>query len=155
MKVHVYERIWLASAAVMIVGFLGAVVFSAVVHAVQPPSHMETVDPEKIFDHPEFSNPRIEKRADGSTLVIGVAQMFSFMPDPIVVKAGVPVTFRLTSSDVIHGFQIVGTNVNAMVLPGYVTQQTVTFTKRGEYLVVCNEYCGLAHHIMQAKLVVE
>ena len=155
MKVHAYERAWLWAASIMIAGFLGAVVFSAVVHAVQPPSHMETVDPEKIFEHPDFSNPRVESRDDGSTLVVGVAQMFSFSPDPITVKAGKPVTFRLTSPDVIHGFQIVGTNVNAMVIPGYVTQQSVTFTKRGDYLVVCNEYCGLAHHIMQAKVVVE
>jgi len=155
MKVHVYERVWLGASAVMIAGFLSAVVFSAVTHAVHPPSHMETVDPEKVWSHPDFSNPRVETRADGSMLVVGMAQMYSFQPDPITVKAGKPVTFRLTSPDVIHGFQIVGTNVNATIIPGYVTQQTVTFPKKGEYLVVCNEYCGLAHHIMQARVVVE
>jgi cytochrome c oxidase subunit 2 len=64
------------------------------------------------------------------------------------------VTFRLTSADVIHGFQIVGTNANAMAIPGYVSQFTVTFDEPGEYLVVCNEYCGLLHHNMTGKVIV-
>ena len=155
MKVHAYERAWLWASTVMIAGFLGAVVFSSVTHPNHPPTHIETGDPESVGSHPDFSNPRVETRADGSALVVGTAQMFSFAPDPIVVKAGAPVTFRLTSPDVIHGFQVVGTNVNAMIVPGYVTRQSVTFPKAGEYLVVCNEYCGLAHHIMQARIVVE
>lgn len=64
-------------------------------------------------------------------------------------------TFRLTSPDVIHGFQIVQTNGNTMVVPGYVSQFTTRFSRAGEYLIVCNEYCGLGHHIMSAKLIVE
>ena len=81
--------------------------------------------------------------------------MFSFAPDPIEVPANVRVTFRLTSPDVIHGFQVVGTNANAMAIPGYVTQFTVTFARPGEYTIVCNEYCGLMHHAMVGKLVVK
>jgi cytochrome c oxidase subunit 2 len=65
------------------------------------------------------------------------------------------VTFRLTSPDVIHGFQIVGTNVNMMIAPGYVNELTVSLPRVGEYLIVCNEYCGLSHHLMQGKLIVE
>jgi len=49
----------------------------------------------------------------------------------------------------------VGTNVNLMVAPGYVSEGTTTFTEPGEYLVVCNEYCGLGHHNMYSRLVVE
>ena len=30
-----------------------------------------------------------------------------------------------------------------------------TFTEPGEYLLVCNEYCGTAHHLMQGTLIVE
>ncbi len=71
------------------------------------------------------------------------------------MPAGKKVTFRLTSPDVIHGFQIVGTNINAMIVPGYVTEISTSFTAKGEYLVVCNEYCGLSHHLMQARVVVE
>ncbi len=155
MKVHVYERMWIWASTIMIAGFLGAIVVSATNNAVHPPSHVETIDPTGVDSDPEFGNPRVETRADGSILVVGVARMFTFRPDPIHVPYGVPVTFRLTSPDIIHGFQIVGTNANATIVPGYVSQFAVTFPKPGEYLIVCNEYCGLAHHLMQGKVIVE
>jgi cytochrome c oxidase subunit 2 len=88
-------------------------------------------------------------------VVTVVAEMFFFDPDPIEVPAGRPVTFRLTSPDVIHGFEVVGTNANAMVIPGYVSEFTTTFAKPGEYMVVCHEYCGMLHHNMGATLVVQ
>ena len=34
-------------------------------------------------------------------------------------------------------------------------EATTTFETPGEYLVVCNEYCGLGHHLMQGKVIVE
>jgi cytochrome c oxidase subunit 2 len=64
------------------------------------------------------------------------------------------VIFRLTSGDVIHGLQVAGTNVNAMAVPGYVSQFSYTFRKPGEYLITCHEYCGLVHHAMVGKLIV-
>ena len=79
----------------------------------------------------------------------------AFSPDPIEVPAGIPVTFRITSSDVVHGFAVAGTNANTMVMPGYVSQFTYTFKAPGEYPIVCNEYCGLMHHAMTAKLIVK
>ncbi|MEM9597399.1 MAG: cytochrome c oxidase subunit II [Acidobacteriota bacterium] len=155
MKVDLYERIWLWGATAMIVGFLAAVLFGAGTHAVHPPSNMETLDPEKVYTHSEFSRPRVETQEDGSILVVGLAQLYAFQPSVIRVPAGVPVTFRMTSPDVIHGFQVVGTNANAMIVPGYVSQFTTTFQEPGEYLVLCNEYCGVAHHLMYSKLIVE
>jgi cytochrome c oxidase subunit 2 len=95
---------------------------------------METVDPGRLANNPEFANPGVAVRPDGSIVVTVVAQMFSFRPDPIEVPANRPVMFRLTSTDVMHGFGIVGTNANAMVIPGYVSQFTVTFKNPGEYI---------------------
>ena len=83
------------------------------------------------------------------------AEFYVFRPDGGARPGRRPVTFRITSPDVLHGFQIVGTNVNLTVSPGYVSQVTTTFDTPGEYLVVCNEYCGLAHHLMQGTIVVE
>jgi cytochrome c oxidase subunit 2 len=71
------------------------------------------------------------------------------------VPADTPITFRLTSSDVIHGFEVVGTNANAMAIPGYVSQFTVTFKTSGDYVIACNEYCGVMHHMMVGKLTVK
>ena len=69
--------------------------------------------------------------------------------------ANVSVTFRITSMDVIHGFEIAGTNANAMAIPGYVSQFTVTFPKAGQYSIVCNEFCGLMHHMMVGHVTVK
>lgn len=155
MNVELYERIWMWAAVGLIVLFAGTVLVTAASDAVHPPSHMETIDPQALADSPEFGNPSVTVRPDGSVVVSVVAQMFSFSPNRIEVPANRPVTFRLTSSDVDHGFEIVGTNANAMAIPGYVSQFTMTFTKPGTYTIGCNEYCGLMHHDMAGTLVVE
>ena len=155
MHVELYERIWMWASGVLIVAFLGAIVLTAVTQAVQPPSHVETVDPTTLATHPEFGAPAVATRTDGSVAVAVVASMFAFAPDPIEVPAHVPVTFRLTSADVMHGFEIVGTNANAMAIPGYVSQFTVTFDTPGEHTIACNEYCGLLHHMMVGKVIVK
>jgi cytochrome c oxidase subunit 2 len=154
-NVDLYERIWMWAAGVLVAIFLGAIVFTTGLEAIHPPSHVETIDPTKVADDPEFGKPGVTARPDGSVVVVGVAQLFSFAPDPIEVPVGKPVTFRLTSPDVIHGFQVVGTNANVMVVPGYVSQFTMTFDRAGEYLIACNEYCGVGHHMMSGKLVVK
>ncbi len=155
MHVELYERIWMWAAAALVVLFLGAISITSVLQAVQPPSHIETVDPMTITEHPEFGNPQVVEHPDGSITVSVLAAMFAFQPDPIEVPANRPITFRLTSADVIHGFQVVNTNANAMVVPGYVSQFTFTFAKPGEYPIACNEYCGLMHHAMVGKLIVK
>jgi cytochrome c oxidase subunit 2 len=155
MNVEFYERIWMWAAVVLLVLFVGTILVTATGEAIRPPSHMETIDPGALADSPEFGNPAVTVRPDGSVVVSIVAQMFSFSPNPIEVPANRPVTFRLTSADVDHGFEIVGTNANAMVLPGYVSQFTMTFSRPGEYTIGCNEYCGLLHHNMTGTLLVK
>jgi len=155
MKVEFYEKIWLCAASALLALFVGTILVTAASDAVLPPTHMETVDPTALANHPEFGSPGVKAGPDGGIVVSVVAQTFSFFPDPIEVPTHRPVTFRITSSDVLHGFQIVGTNANAMAIPGYVSQFTVTFNKPGEYPIACNEYCGLMHHGMVAKLLVK
>jgi cytochrome c oxidase subunit II len=155
MHVDLYERIWMWAAGGIIVLFLAAIVLGAALQAIQPPSHLETVDPTALAEHPEFASPTLRTRADGTVVVPVVATTFAFSPDPIEVPANRPVTFRVTSADVIHGFEVVGTNANAMAVPGYVTQFTVTFARPGEYLIACHEYCGILHHNMVGKLIVK
>lgn len=154
MHVELYERIWMWAAGGLVVVFLGVILVTAGLHATAPPSHIETVDPATLEAHPEFGTPGVTEMPDGAVKAVVVANMFMYSPDPIEVPAERPVTFRITSGDVIHGFQIVGTNANAMAIPGYVSQFTLTFDKPGEYLITCNEYCGLMHHGMVGTLVV-
>jgi len=155
MHVEFYERIWMWAAGGLIVLFLGTILVMSAAQAVAPQSHLETIDPASLASNPEFGSPGVKPGPDGGVVVSVVAETFDFSPNPIEVPAGKPVTFRLTSADVIHGFEVVGTNANAMAIPGYVSQFTVTFPKAGEYLIACNEYCGLLHHNMTAKLIVK
>ena len=154
MKVDSYERIWMFGAAALIVVFVGAIVCAATGQAIHPPSHVETIDPTTVADRGEFAEPGVTLTSEGARVVMR-AQMYSFLPAEVRVPRGRPVTFRVTSPDVLHGFQIVGTNANMMISPGYVSQFTMTFEWPGEYLIVCNEFCGLGHHLMQGKLIVE
>jgi cytochrome c oxidase subunit 2 len=42
-----------------------------------------------------------------------------------------------------------------MVLPGYEYVLTITPTQSGEVYTVCNEFCGIGHHQMVGKIIVE
>ena len=46
MHVELYERIWMWAATGVLVLFLGTIVVTAANNAIQPPSHMETIDPQ-------------------------------------------------------------------------------------------------------------
>jgi len=155
MNVDLYERIWMWGAAVIVAVFLVAIGVSTFAYAVRPPSHVETIDPSAVMQDPRFATPGVTTAADGSVHVTMVAMTFAFLPNEVHVPVGKPVTFRITSMDVTHGFEIAGTNANTMVVPGYVSQFTYTFTTPGERLVVCNEYCGTGHHTMQGKVIVD
>ena len=90
--------------------------------------------------------------ADGSVTTRIIATQFMFAPHCVAVPQGRPVTLRLASPDVIHGILITGTNVNTMVIPGFVAQVHAAFTRADELLMPCHEYCGLGHSEMWATV---
>ena len=81
-----------------------------------------------------------------------VATQFAFQPQCIVVPANRTVTLRFATPDVIHGILVTGTNVNTMIIPGYVSQVHTVFTKTGDLLMPCHEFCGLGHSQMWATV---
>jgi cytochrome c oxidase subunit 2 len=81
-----------------------------------------------------------------------IATQFAFQPQCIVVPANRPVTLRFAAPDVIHGILVTGTNVNTMIVPGYVSQVHTVFTKTGDLLMPCHEFCGLGHSEMSATV---
>jgi len=156
MNIDIYERIWMWAAALIIVLFVAVIGVSAVAYGRHPPSHVETIEPSKIFTDPRFSRlgaPVV--MPDGAIEVRMVALMFAFAPNEVRVPAGRPIRFRLTSADVTHGFMISGTNANTMLVPGYISQFTTVFTRPGDYLIVCHEFCGNGHHVMSGRIIVE
>lgn len=82
------------------------------------------------------------------------AQMWSWYP---VLKLRAHQTYRLhvSSMDIQHGFSLLPMNMNFQVLPGYDHVLTITPTQKGEFSIVCNEFCGIAHHAMAGKIIVD
>jgi cytochrome c oxidase subunit II len=75
---------------------------------------------------------------------------------PVVkLKKGETYRLHLSSLDLVHGFSLFPLNLNFMVLPGYEYVLTVTPTEKGEVYAVCNEFCGIGHHQMVGKIIVE
>lgn len=156
MHMHRLEKMWLTFGLVMLFVFLGVLGVSAFAMGLQPPSeHHHMIDPTKVSETAPFDKPGIQKVADKEYEAVMVAFAFGYTPDKMEVPVGSTVHFTVTSQDVIHGFEIPGTNVNMMVIPGEVSQVSHKFTKPGEYLILCNEYCGTAHEYMATKIVVK
>lgn len=153
MKVDLYERLWMWAVGVMLAAFFASTAVAAVKGGIHPPSHVETIDPRKVLTDPRFAQQGVRMDANGHVHATVVGMMFTWLPGQMTLPANTPVTFHITGIDVLHGFEIVGTNGQSEVIPGYVSQFTTQFDP-GEYLVVCNEYCGVGHHTMSSKLTV-
>ncbi|QOY36594.1 cytochrome c oxidase subunit II [Anaerobacillus isosaccharinicus] len=152
---HKSEKVWLTISFGMIMLFMIATGYQAFALGMAPPGGMELIDPQKVDQTAPFDNPGITQIGENEYEVVMTLQIFSFTPMEIEVPAGATVHFKLTSKDVVHGFQIVGTNANGMVMPGHVLNMTQTFTEPGEYLVLCNEYCGIGHQFMATTITVK
>ena len=83
------------------------------------------------------------------------AQRFSFTPNVITLKAGEPVTLRLTSADVTHGLFLRPLKIDAEIVPGNVTEIALTPEKAGTYVAICHHFCGVNHGAMKMTIVVE
>jgi len=147
-RVDPYEKWWMVASGVILILFLLAVAASAF-HGFSLPGD-EPGPPG--FDH---AAPAVVQRGPGRYDVYMRAQIWSFAPNEIKIPAGSTVTFFVTSADLLHGLLIERTNVNVMILPGQVTKTTARFDEPGEYRFWCHEYCGLAHHTMVGKVIVE
>jgi cytochrome c oxidase subunit 2 len=139
---------------VIMLGMLGVmaaiIVVTGVSHALHPPSNVETIDPLTLHLGGEFaeSNLGTGVEPDASVTVRMIAEQYAFVPNCARVPVDTPVKFRLTTPDVIHGFLLPATNVNTMVIPGFISEVRTTFTRPGVYHMPCNEFCGYGHHGM-------
>ena len=138
------ERRW-ATLSIAIVGLLtGMAVFVGFHQATMPQARVETADPTTLHLSGEFieSNLGSAVEPDGSVTVRAIGQQYSFTPQCLVLPADTPVTMRATSADAVHGLLIQGTNINTMLVPGYVSVASMRFDKPGDYAMPCQEFCG-------------
>ena len=152
MKVDLYEKIWMWGVGAMLATFFTSTAMAAFRGAIHPPSHVETIDPATVLTDARFRTQGVTVDGTGRIHARIVGVTFAWLPAQLTVPAATPITFHVTAMDVVHGFQIVRTNGQSMAIPGYVSQFTTRFDEAGEYLIVCNEYCGVGHHTMAGRL---
>ena len=153
--VYLYELAWILPSIAIPVGMLAALTVTAFGAGIHLPSVDRRIDSRKVAETRPFDAPGVVEVGAGRYEVVLTGQIWAFTPNEIRVPAGSTVTFIATSRDVVHGLMIPGANVNTMLLPGQVARVTVRFDRPGEYPMICHEYCGIAHHVMAGKIIVE
>lgn len=148
------EQRWAVAMVAVSAVMLVAILHGAIAMHLNPPSNIEMIDPATLHVSGEFveSNLGTEVAPNGDVVTRIVTAQFAFEPSCVVVPQDTSVTFRLASPDVIHGIEVVGTNVNTMVVPGYVSRVQTKFKDVGDKLMPCHEFCGLGHGQMLARV---
>lgn len=138
------EKRILIAASVFAVALAGVIALSVRLFGIDLPTCLTDVRP--------FKDAKVIEHAPKRYEIHYVARMWKFEPAEISIPPGSTADVYVSTADVTHGMQIIGTNVNLMVVPGTVNFARVKFDKAGDYLVVCNEYCGLSHHNMAGRI---
>lgn len=155
MNVHTYEKAFLMLGGVLLVACLGALLYASMAMGLHLPGRAGAVDPATVFSTPPFDEPGLRQTGEGTFEAVVIGQAWVFRPDTLRIPLGAEVTFLATTPDVLHGFHVAGTRLNMMLIPGQISRATYRFETPGEFMVLCHEYCGLGHHNMHAKIIVE
>ncbi len=150
----IYEYVWIVIVAAIVAGLAASLAYYGIALDLNPACNATPIDVDKVLQ--EFK-PGVKELGPGIYQVDILAGQFFWNPNKIVLKDPVRVEFRITSKDVVHGFEIVGTSVNVMVIPGYIAEFSWEPPKNaeGRYLIICHEYCGIGHQEMKAELIIE
>ncbi len=149
-----YERAWILFGLGMVTVFIILIGYMMLTMGNTNPVGAGRIDATKVRTEGDFANPRVEQVGNEYVAYIQ-AFAFGYLPAEMRFKVGKKVTFYITSPDVQHSFQVHNTNINVQVIPGEIAMVSHTFTRPGEYPIICNEYCGLGHANMISKLIVE
>ena len=98
--------------------------------------------------------------------VVGIqwSWRFEYPPDPetgitviseeLHLVVGEPILLQMTSTDVIHSFWVPEFRVKQDLVPGRITELSITPTIEGDFVVRCAELCGTSHAYMEKPVVV-
>jgi len=100
----------------------------------------------------EAGIPIVEPAPGGDAYLMG--RMWQWYPI-LKLKKGQTYRIHVSSVDLQHGFSLLPVNMNFHVLPGLDHVLTMTPTMEGDYSIICNEFCGIGHHFMTGKIIVE
>lgn len=96
--------------------------------------------------------PIVEATPGGDAYLRG--SMWAWYP-VLKFKKGQTYRLHVSSTDLQHGLSLQPMNMNFQILPGYDHVLTITPTEVGEYGIICNEFCGIGHHLMTGRIIVE
>ena len=100
----------------------------------------------------QYGLPVVEAPPGGDAYLL--ARMWQWYPI-LKLKKGQTYRLHLSSTDLQHGFSLQPMNMNFQVLPGYDHVLTLTPTESGDFSIICNEFCGIGHHLMTGRILVE
>jgi cytochrome c oxidase subunit 2 len=93
--------------------------------------------------------PVVEPPPGSDVYLLG--RMWQWYP-ALRLQEGATYTLHISSMDLNHGFSLYPVNVNLQIVPGYDYALRVVPNKAGDYRVICNEFCGIGHHLMIGKI---
>lgn len=93
--------------------------------------------------------PIVEPPPGSDVYLMG--QMWLWTPS-LRLRKDAEYTLHLSSVDVNHGFSLYPFNINFQVVPGYDYGLRVVPTAAGDFRIVCNEFCGVGHHVMVGRV---
>lgn len=113
--------------------------------------------------------PRFQNNPDEEVTVVGMQWSWKMAPgvsdkspaeftgaNEINLPVNKRIEFVVTSADVNHDFAIYNSKgvllAQTQAMPGYKNKLQYEFTQKGDYSILCLEYCGLAHSFMMATL---
>jgi cytochrome c oxidase subunit 2 len=82
------------------------------------------------------------------------AKRFDYAPAHFTVKKGQPVVLKLSTKDIVMGFNLPDFNVRADIVPDKVAQVSFVPDKTGTFTFVCDIFCGEGHERMQGTVTV-
>lgn len=152
---HKYEKLWLKVGISSLVIFLTILMITGLHNGHTPAaSGRDYVNPDKVDQIEPFNKPGLHKVSgkDYDYELVILASAFNYQPGKVEITKGSKVKIIATSKDTLHGFSLPGTNVNMMLEPGHISEYYKTFNEKREYLVICNEYCGIGHANMKSMI---
>jgi cytochrome c oxidase subunit 2 len=80
------------------------------------------------------------------------ARKFEYDPAVVTLKLNEPVVFQLKTLDVVMGFSVPDFGVRGTIVPGQVIEVPMTPTKTGEFIFLCDVFCGSGHENMEGTM---
>jgi len=81
-----------------------------------------------------------------------VARRFTYLPNTVTLKEGVPAVLEFTSADVVMGFNCPALHIRADIIPGQVARVPFTPDRTGSFVYLCDIFCGDGHERMSGVI---